>query len=654
MTLTGYYVWPLVVISILVGFFASYTALSLAQRVSKSTGRTAYLWIGGGAIAMGTGIWSMHFIGMLAFRLPIAIGYDLWITALSLALPIAVSALALWQVSQPELPLRRLLLGALLMGVGINAMHYTGMAAMRVSPGLEYDPALVAVSLSIAIGASGVGLWIWFHLRRNLPQSWLLKVGAALAMGGAISGMHYTGMAAAQFDADSVCRAASGGFSQDGLSLLVIITTFSILAIALVTSELNARLELRAGILAAAQAAAVERQEILERERSARQASERLNDLKDEFLAVVSHELRTPLSAIMGWTDMLKRGIDDAAIRSKALETIGRNVKVQTRLIDDLLDMSKIMSDKVTLDLEPVDLAELLRSTMESIGPGATEKGVCLEEAFETQQVLISADRTRLLQVLGNLLTNAVKFTPAGGWVRVALQASEQKVRIVVSDSGIGIESHFLPHVFDRFRQADASTTRRFGGLGLGLAIVRYLVVLHKGSVAVASAGTGSGAAFTITLPLLASCAGPAGSGTRWPVARGAEPLPLSLQGKTILVVEDTVDTLEMMVQTLVDYGATVMKATTAVSALAILRTVTPHLIVSDIGLPDMDGFEFIEKVRLLEHIQGAHIPALAVTAFTRAEDRKRATAAGFMDYMTKPFKPDELVAAASRLVLSA
>jgi NO-binding membrane sensor protein with MHYT domain len=285
--LTGYYETPLVLISILVAIVASYSALSLAGRVTEATGGTRSAWTLGGAIAMGSGIWAMHFVGMLAFRLPIPVAYDIPITLFSLVLPIAASGLALWQVSRANLGPVRLGVSAVIMGVGINAMHYTGMAAMRMQPGIVYDPLLFALSVLIAVGASALALWIAFRLRRSTPDVWVPRIGAAVVMGCAIVGMHYTGMAAANFPADSVCMAARVGVHRDSLATLVVLATFCVLGLALIASVFDARLEANARILAMSQATAAERQQLLERERIARDQAESLSALKEELLATL-------------------------------------------------------------------------------------------------------------------------------------------------------------------------------------------------------------------------------------------------------------------------------------------------------------------------------------------------------------------------------
>jgi signal transduction histidine kinase/CheY-like chemotaxis protein len=642
--LTGHYETPLVLLSILVAIVASYAALSLAGRVSESHGRAVVAWIVGGAVAMGSGIWAMHFVGMLAFRLPIPIAFDLPLTLVSLLLPIAASCLALWQVSRAELGIKRLAVSAVLMGIGINAMHYTGMAAMRMEPGIVYDPWLFALSVVIAIAASGLALWIAFRLRHNVPHVWLARVGAAVAMGAAIAGMHYTGMAAASFPADSVCLAARDGVNHGGLATLVVIATFGVLGFALLASLFNARLKANARVLEISQATAAERQDLLTRERAARDEAERLSALKDEFLATLSHELRTPLNAILGWASMLQRGTKDEATMRRGLETIERNARAQAQLIDDLLDMSRIISGTLRLDVQLIAPDKVVEAALGSVHPAAVAKRIDLRVDVERGEAMVLGDPGRLQQVMWNLLSNAVKFTPSGGTVRVMLGRDGDDVVIRVADSGIGIEPEFLPHVFDRFRQQDASITRSHGGLGLGLSIARQLVELHGGTIAVSSPGPHAGTTFTVRLPLAEPQAVP--SPAPEPAVSGAVPGAGQgdLAGVKVLLVDDAPDTLDVLQQILQHSGATTMAASSAGSALAMLEHEQPDVIVSDIGMPEVDGFELIRRIRRRSAGAGGAIPAIALTAFTRQDDRNRAMQAGFNDYLAKPVEPGSLV----------
>jgi NO-binding membrane sensor protein with MHYT domain/CheY-like chemotaxis protein/nitrogen-specific signal transduction histidine kinase len=639
--LTGHYETPLVLVSILVAILASYAALSLAGRVSESRGRAVPAWIVGGAIAMGSGIWAMHFVGMLAFRLPIPIAFDLPLTLASLLLPILASSLALWQVSRAELGWKRLAASAVLMGIGINAMHYTGMAAMRMAPGIVYDPWLFALSVIIAIAASGLALWIAFRLRRNVPQVWLPRVGAAVVMGAAIVGMHYTGMAAASFPLGSVCMAASGGVNHDGLATLVVIATFGVLGFALLASLFNARLEANARVLEVSQATAAERQNLLTRERAARDEAERLSALKDEFLATLSHELRTPLNAVLGWASMLQRGVRDEETLKRGLETIERNARAQGQLIDDLLDMSRIISGTLRLDVQQIEPEKIVEAALGTVHPAAVAKRLDLRVDVARGLGTVLADPGRLQQVMWNLLSNAVKFTPNGGMVQVLLGRDGHDVVIRVADSGIGIEPEFLPHVFDRFRQQDASITRRHGGLGLGLSIARQLVELHGGTIGVASPGPHAGTTFTVRLPLAQpEAAAAAPEPVRAPEARAGG----VLAGVKVLLVDDADDTLEVLQQILQHSGAHIMAASSAGTALALLEREQPDVIVSDIGMPDVDGFELMRRIRRRSAGAGGAIPAIALTAFTRQDDRAKALQAGFNDYLAKPVEPSLLV----------
>ncbi len=654
--LTGTYETPLVLISILVAIVASYSALSLAGRVTEATGRTRFAWTLGGAIAMGSGIWAMHFVGMLAFRLPIPVAYDIPITLVSLVLPIGASGLALWQVSRANLGPVRLGVSAVIMGVGINAMHYTGMAAMRMQPGIVYDPLLFALSVLIAVGASALALWIAFRLRRSTPDVWVPRIGAAVVMGFAIVGMHYTGMAAANFPADSVCMAARVGVHRDSLATLVVLATFCVLGLALIASVFDARLEANARILAMSQATAAERQQLLERERIARDEAERLSALKDEFLATLSHELRTPLNAILGWAGMLQRGVKDEATLKRALETIERNARAQGKLIDDLLDMSRIISGTVRLDVQTVDPSRIIEAALGTVHPAAAAKMIALRADLGrepgTLPFEVRADPGRLQQVLWNLLANAVKFTPSGGSVQVLLGRDGNDAVIRVIDSGIGISPDFLPYVFDRFRQQDASISRQHGGLGLGLSIARQLVELHGGTITVDSAGAHTGTTFTVRLPLARPSAVTAPvTGVRPAAQAGADDLS-DLSGVRVLVIDDVPDTLDVLEQILSYSGAATMTAPGAGAALALLEREVPDVIVSDVGMPEVDGFELMRRIR--RRAATADIPAIALTAFTRQDDRDKALQAGFTDYLAKPVEPAALAAAIKRAVATA
>jgi PAS domain S-box-containing protein len=393
--------------------------------------------------------------------------------------------------------------------------------------------------------------------------------------------------------------------------------------------------------------AEAEREELLERERASRAEAEQANRLKDEFLATVSHELRTPLTAILGWSHLLRGGGLEGDAASKAVETIERNARSQAQLIDDLLDVSRIVTGKLRLDIVPVRPDSFIDPAVEAVRPAAEAKGVRLQKLIDTGVETVMGDPARLQQVVWNLLTNAVKFTPRGGRVQVSLERVNSSVEIVVADRGAGIAPEFLPHVFERFRQADQQTTRQHGGLGLGLAIVRHLVELHGGSVRAESEGEGRGSTFTVMLPV-APIHRRAEAGERvHPSAPGtlvAHECPERLDGLRVLVVDDEADARELLAAGLGQCGAEVVTASSAHTALEALAGGKFDALISDIGMPGEDGYELIRKVRALPADGGGKTPAVAVTAYARTEDRLRALRAGFEMHVSKPVELTELI----------
>lgn len=371
---------------------------------------------------------------------------------------------------------------------------------------------------------------------------------------------------------------------------------------------------------------------------------------KDEFLAIVSHELRTPLSAILGWARMLRtRNLDDETT-ARALETIERNAKSQAQLIEDILDFSRVISGKLRLEVGPVDLADVIQSAVDVVAPAADAKGVRVQVFLDSGAGPVSGDPARLQQVMWNLLSNAIKFSPEGERVQVSLERIDSHVQITVTDTGQGISAEFLPHVFERFRQADNTATRRHGGLGLGLAITRHLVELHGGTISAQSAGEGQGAVFTIRLPLMIGHK----TEDRTSLERARiyqedeyalqlEDVP-RLDGLRILVVDDEPDGRDLLTTVLTQSGAKVTTAATAADALEKLQQLKPDLLVSDIEMPGEDGYSLIRKVRSLKKSQGGRIPAIALTAHTKLSDRMRALSAGFQMHIPKPVEPAELI----------
>ncbi len=640
--LDGYYEPLLVIISILVGMLASYTALSLAMRVKQAQGRAPYFWIAGGALAMGSGIWAMHFVGMLAFRLPIPVGYDAATTFVSWLLPVVASGLALWQLRHRAFGVRQLAGSALLMGLGINAMHYTGMASMQMHPAIAYSPWLFGLSLAIAIGASALALQIGLRMREDGRSRRTVQLAASVVMGGAIAGMHYTGMAAAHFEAGSICRAAVVGVDQDHLAALVTIATVSLLSITLLATIFDARLEGRNQTIAASLVAAAERQKLFLIEQQARLDAENVSQMKDEFLATLSHELRTPLNAMLGWSQLLLQGGRDEAALKRGLATIERNARAQAGLIEDMLDMSRLLAGKVRIDAAPLRPQDFINAALDTTRPSALARDISLVMRIDSDAGLVDADSGRMQQVMVNILSNAVKFSEPGGIVTVVLRTEGSMVAIDVIDTGAGIPAAFLPFVFDRFRQADASSARRHGGLGLGLAIARQLVELQGGTLGVTSAGDGQGATFSLRLPLSGK-SDQAPSPAPAPIS-GPALAALALRGMTVLVIDDAPDSLELVREVLAGSQATILTASGAVEALHLMALYPPDLIISDIGMPVIDGFDFIRSVRSLPDRALARIPAIALTAFARREDEAQARAAGFDEFLAKPLVPATLL----------
>jgi PAS domain S-box-containing protein len=385
--------------------------------------------------------------------------------------------------------------------------------------------------------------------------------------------------------------------------------------------------------------AEAEREQLLTRAQAAREQAETANRIKDEFLAVLSHELRSPLNPILGWTSLLRNGRLDAAKTAYAVETIDRNARLQVQLIEDLLDVSRILSGKLSLNIVPVDLGIVIRAALENVRVAAVAKSLQIQTTISPTVRRIKGDAGRLQQVLWNLLANAVKFTPEGGQITVALTQVGTHAQIQVTDTGKGINPEFLPYVFEHFRQEDGATTRKFGGLGLGLAIVRHLVELHGGTVQVESLGVGQGATFTVKLPLLKN------ENPRMrdePILAPVTSPTLPLSNVQVLVVDDEVDTRELIVFVLEQAGTSVTAVSSAFAALEVLAQFKPDVLVSDIGMPEMDGYMLMQHIQALS--QGKQVPAVAVTAYAGESDRQQALAAGFQRHISKPIEPEMLV----------
>jgi signal transduction histidine kinase/ActR/RegA family two-component response regulator len=419
-----------------------------------------------------------------------------------------------------------------------------------------------------------------------------------------------------------------------------------------------ARLQQRAASL---EAEVKERQRAEERlrlalvgEQMARAEAETANRMKDEFLATVSHELRTPLNAIIGWSHLLRSGSLDEATVSRALETIDRNAKAQAQLIEDILDVSRMITGKLRLKNEPVDIAAVINASIDSVQLAVDSKGIELVVTLDPSARHTLGDSSRLQQVVWNLLSNAIKFTPSGGRIEVKLERAGRNLKIRVSDSGQGIPPDFLPFIFERFRQADGTTTRQHGGLGLGLAIVRNLVELHGGTIEAESAGEGKGATFILKLPLAPSLQrdresrkATANSQPKKDVDEHFTPVP-ALDDVRVLLVDNDPDTLQILSVMLVESKANVQTASSASEAMEVLKWYRPDVVVSDLAMPGEDGYSLVARIRAAEN--GTHIPIVALTSYVRVEDRARALSAGFNMFVPKPVEPNELITAIANL----
>jgi PAS domain S-box-containing protein len=404
---------------------------------------------------------------------------------------------------------------------------------------------------------------------------------------------------------------------------------------------------------AAAEAANAEKARLLESERLARAEAERASRIKDEFLATLSHELRTPLNAVLGWSTILRGRENLDQEMTQALETIDRNARIQGQIIEDLLDMSRIISGKVRLDVQPLDLPGILLAAVDTMRASASTKGVRLQTVIDPLDATILGDPNRLQQIFWNLLSNSIKFTPKHGRIQVLLQRVNSHVEVSVIDTGEGISPDFLPYIFNRFQQADASTTRRYGGLGLGLAIVKNLVELHGGTVRAKSGGVGKGATFIVSLPLTVFHPPPDQGEREHPKSKALGlPVPptISLEGIRILAVDDDTDARSLLKVLLESAGATVYLASSAKEGMEQLLSKSVDVLICDIGMPETDGYALMRQIRTLDDPQKREVAAVALTAYARLEDRVAAIKAGFQNHLPKPVEPAELLAVVSSL----
>jgi PAS domain S-box-containing protein len=393
--------------------------------------------------------------------------------------------------------------------------------------------------------------------------------------------------------------------------------------------------------------AETERTRLLEAERAARERAEAANRAKDEFVAIISHEIRSPLNAILGWAQTLRQAPLDVAATSRALESIERNARAQAQLLDDLLDISRAIAGKLRIEPRPIDIQRSLDAALESIRPAATAKSITIDVHRDPRKTIVTADPDRLQQVFWNLLSNAVKFTPKHGHVAVTIQRLNSHLEVTVRDSGIGIPETFLPHLFERFEQADTTTVRRHSGLGLGLAIARHLIELHGGSISATSPGKGKGATFTVALPVRVIQEEVDELATTTSIDRLA--MRAALDGLRVIVVDDELETRELLATVLETRGAEVRRCASAADALDVIQEWNPDVLISDIGMPEEDGYSLVAKVRSLSS-EHRHVPAVALTAYARAEDRMRALAVGFQMHVPKPVEVAELLLVVAKL----
>ncbi len=691
--MTGTYNIWLVLLSFVVAVMASYVALDAASRISSSSKRVAKYWLIGGSLAMGCGIWSMHFVGMLAFELPMQMGYDISITLLSMLAAILASGFALFTVNRTELPLQRLLVSGLIMGIGISTMHYTGMAAMRMSPPIEYDPALFILSVAIAIAASIAALWISFNLRSEKTAYLLVKrIGAAFMMGLAITGMHYTGMAAANFTPNSVSMVPNAQqLDSFWMAATIAGCTMLFLTATMLISVIDARLASSTAQLARSLQSANDllKEEINERSRAEealQQSNEELlklknlaeaaNQAKSDFLTNVSHELRTPLTLILAPLEQLLTQEHPLPNWRKRIELIQRNASLLLNRVNDILDFSKAEADRLEVHWEAVNLHKLIPDLARDAAPVTESKSCELDWHIDPKLEAVCLDRSHFEKIFLNLLSNAIKFTPSGGWIRIEAKATEDdSFELAVADSGIGIPEDKLELLFDRFQQVNTSATRTYGGTGIGLALVKELTELMDGTVGVESVPE-KGSRFYVHLPRrtekldsLTGASGEAPTHSLTPtesVQRHARLQENSEESESkseprtsqensslpkILVVDDNPDMRTYITDLLISEWS-VLTTVNGLEAWNLLQENQVDIVVSDVMMPELDGLDLTTRIK--EDPDLHHLPVILVTARGGTDASVSGLETGADDYIAKPFSPAELrarVRAALRMV---
>ena len=606
-----YHHW-LVLVSILVAILASYTALTLALRIRVATPQGAPAWLIGGGVAMGIGIWSMHFVGMLALTLPIDIAYDLGVTLLSMVIAIVVSTFALHMASRKQVGRAALVGAAFAMGSGICAMHYVGMAAIEISPPIRHDPVWVAISFVIAVAASFAAFGIAFASPRRTGWRRYHRAFGAVGMGLAIAGMHYAAMVAAQFPAQPVSGAAL--VDKGWLAGAVTTITLFVLLSALLLSLIEARAAARTAKVQASLA------EVAETSRA-----------KDEFLALLGHELRNPLASISNAVHLLQHDAADDTHRKFAEGVIARQSQHLARIVDDLLDVGRAISGKMLLRRQPLDLHATVAEALRTLEGAGLTLGRRVE--LEGASVWIDADRTRIEQVVNNLVSNAVRHTETGGRIRLRIDANDDAAKLTVTDDGVGMHADTAAHVFELFFQAQQGPERTRGGLGIGLTLTRRIVELHGGACEAASDGLGSGATFTVRLPV-----------TVLPASISAPADAAAQCARRVVIVEDSEDARVSLQRILEREGHIVHTAADGPSGFDAIAQLRPDVALIDIGLPGLDGYRLAEQLRST----GLRTYLIALTGYGLAEDRDRAHTSGFDAHLTKPPSMDRLLALVS------